>query len=87
MKHTSDKPNNAIGALNICNNDTYIQIGSNISNNPRVSVVSNVRIFSELNLIKTYLSNTISEVLSINTLMSNMYIRYYLSEMYDFLII
>jgi len=61
----SDKPNNAIDALNICNNDMYpgifnlLQILATLP----VSTASNERTFSKLKLIKTYLRNTISEVL------------------------
>ena len=80
----SDKPNNAIDALNICIKDMYpgifnlLQILATLP----VSTASNERTFSKLKLIKTYLRNTISEV-SVNILFSKI-LFFYFCKIYVF---
>lgn len=67
----SSKPNNAIDALNTCNNNINILKSLRIlATVPGISIAPNERLFLKLNQIKTYSGITIAEV-STNTFISN----------------
>lgn len=68
LKKLEIKPKNSIDALTLCNADIYPGINKifqNLATLP-ISSASNERTFSSLKRIKTYLRNTISEVIKYN---------------------
>lgn len=65
LKKLEMKPKNSIDALKLCNSDIYPGVNKlfQILATLPISTASNERTFSSLKRIKTYLRNTISEVI------------------------